>query len=694
MDAVSVATGPIDTGQERAVYELLPVIHRIRDAEQGLPLRALLEIVESELAQLRSDVDQLYADWFVETCSEWLLPYLGDLLGVKGLRPVPGVAGLRALVANTIRYRRRKGTLGVLEQVARDVTGWPARVIEYYQQLSGTQHLDHVRPGRAGTTDLRNGQRMALVGTSFDATARTGEVRHIDDGRGRYNLPNVGVHLWRLAAYPVTGADARRVGPGWTFDPAGRDVQLFHPGRTETDDVVHLATEIEVPAPLRRRALVQELIPPQQLVFLAEPHPALRIRLDGVPVLPSQLVCRELSGWDPPDDAGQLLPLVAVDPVLGRIVPSPALAPNRVHVDYAYGYPGDIGAGPHDRRATLSAALAIADGSTTVDWLVRVAQNEPPVPGRTVTTIGDALRLWETRTDLTPGQVGVIAVTDSATYDSDLEVGVPAGDRLVLVAASWPAGDAAPAAPALELISQSARGLRPHLIGNVLVRGDGGAGSAFVMDGISLEGDVTVQPGDLGALVLADTTQVAGEISVSENPHLTVDVRRSVLAGLSLRGVPTAQLADCVLYADTLDAPDARVDVQACTLLGPATARILTAGNTLFCAPVAARSLQSGCVRFSYLAPGSRTPRRYRCQPDAAAALGTVQPRFTSLQPEHSGFAQLARDCPAEITRGADDEGEMGAFHFLQQSVRLSNLTSQLDAYLRFGLEAGVFFAT
>jgi hypothetical protein len=36
----------------------------------------------------------------------------------------------------------------------------------------------------------------------------------------------------------------------------------------------------------------------------------------------------------------------------------------------------------------------------------------------------------------------------------------------------------------------------------------------------------------------------------------------------------------------------------------------------------------------------------------------------------------------------------MGAYHFLQQSLRLANLTSQLTAYMRFGLEAGVFFAT
>ncbi|HEY5114678.1 MAG TPA: phage tail protein [Nakamurella sp.] len=685
------------TGADRPVYDLLPVIHRIRDNERGLPLRALLDAVETELVRLRTDVDGLYDDWFVETCAEWVLPYLGDLLGVQGLRPVPGASGLRALVANTIRYRRRKGTPGVIEQVARDVTGWPARVVECYSLLSATQHLDHVRPGLAGTADLRDADGLALTGTPFGSTARTSEVRHIDDGRGRYGLPNIGVHLWRLAAYPVEGVDARRTGSGWTFDPAGRDLPLFHRALTEPDDLTHLAEEMDVPAPLRRRALIRELLPPQHLVFLAEPDSALRIRLDGVPVPATRLVCRDLSGWDAPDDGtGTAPPRVAVDPLLGRIVPSPALAPHRVQVDYVYGYPGDVGAGPHDRRATLAAALNLTDPAPAIDWTVRVARDKSPVPGRTVTSIADALRLWNTRTDLAPGQVGVIAVADSATYHEDLEVVIPAGDRLVLVAAAWPAADPQVPPPSMDLLPPSARGLRPHLIGNIKVTGAGGAGCGLVLDGLSVEGDLTVLPGDLGDLVLADGTLTAGRVTATGNQHLAVDVRRSVLPGLSLQGVPSVSLAESLLFdqAATLDAADARADVQGCTLLGQTVTRILTAGNTLFCSPVTARDVQTGCVRFSYLAPGSRTPRRYHCLPADPAAADGVAPRFTSVRPTDPGFGQLAPGCPPEITRGADDEGEMGAYHFLQQSLRLANLTSQLGAYLRFGLEAGVFFAT
>ena len=36
----------------------------------------------------------------------------------------------------------------------------------------------------------------------------------------------------------------------------------------------------------------------------------------------------------------------------------------------------------------------------------------------------------------------------------------------------------------------------------------------------------------------------------------------------------------------------------------------------------------------------------------------------------------------------------MGAFNLLRQAQRKKNLLTNLDEYLRFGLEAGIFFVT
>jgi hypothetical protein len=46
------------------------------------------------------------------------------------------------------------------------------------------------------------------------------------------------------------------------------------------------------------------------------------------------------------------------------------------------------------------------------------------------------------------------------------------------------------------------------------------------------------------------------------------------------------------------------------------------------------------------------------------------------------------------LLTGADDGSEVGVFHDVFQPQRLSNLNIMIADYLRFGMEAGVFFAT
>src|SRR5215471_859047 len=105
------------------LYDLLPAIHRLRDRDQGYALRALLRVIGEQVQVVEDDIRRLYENWFIETCEDWVVPYLADLIGYA---PVPeaGLAGdpataegallsrlliPRREVANTIRFRRRKG---------------------------------------------------------------------------------------------------------------------------------------------------------------------------------------------------------------------------------------------------------------------------------------------------------------------------------------------------------------------------------------------------------------------------------------------------------------------------------------------------------------------------------------------------------------------------------------------------------
>src|SRR6266704_306645 len=111
------------------------------------PLQSLLMVIQEQLGIVAEDIDQLYDDQFIETCAPWVAPYIGDLIGYRTLYGLTDKIGSpRAEVADTIAFRRRKGTASMLEQLARDVTGWDARVVEFFQLLSTTQYMNHIRP--------------------------------------------------------------------------------------------------------------------------------------------------------------------------------------------------------------------------------------------------------------------------------------------------------------------------------------------------------------------------------------------------------------------------------------------------------------------------------------------------------------------------------------------------------------------
>ncbi len=217
------------SGQRDRLYELLPAVYRIADERNGRPLQALLRVIEDEMVALERDISGLYDDWFIETCSDWVIPYIGDLLGIEGMQYITSGWNLRSYVANALAYRRRKGTATVLEKVARDVTGWPAHSQEFFRLAAATQNLHHLRPACLHTPHLREASHTDYLEGPFCSVPHTADVRGIDGGYGKYNLPNIGIFLWRLQSYRLEGIEARRIDEGcYTFDPCGLDLPLFH----------------------------------------------------------------------------------------------------------------------------------------------------------------------------------------------------------------------------------------------------------------------------------------------------------------------------------------------------------------------------------------------------------------------------------------------------------------------------------
>src|SRR6185503_10946385 len=96
------------------------------------PLRELLDRVADQVAIVRRSLDRLWEDQSIESCDSWVIPYLAMLVDTN-LVPAMDARGQRLDVANTINYRRRKGTLALVEQLAADVTGWECRAVELFR---------------------------------------------------------------------------------------------------------------------------------------------------------------------------------------------------------------------------------------------------------------------------------------------------------------------------------------------------------------------------------------------------------------------------------------------------------------------------------------------------------------------------------------------------------------------------------
>lgn len=745
------------------LYELLPAIHRIRDAEQGEPLKALLRVIAEQVNLVEDDIAQLYDNWFIETCEDWVVPYLADLVGYQQIHEAgePGDARSeqsrarnkilipRREVANTIRYRRRKGTLALLELLANDVAGWPARVVEFYRLLSWTQSLNHLHLDRARTIDVRNIRALELLDGPFDESAHTVDVRRINSQhtQGRYNIPSVGLYLWRLKTYSVTKTPACCVegdGPHcYTFSVLGNNAPLFLKPEPETDPT-HIGDEFNLPVPIRRRLLedhLRRLYGENKSVFIWK---GVQRGTEIVPEpIKEKIIAADLTDWTYLPRKGT----VAVDPVLGRIAFSPQQPPKHgVWVSYRYGFSADMGGGEYDR--TVSQSLGAV--------LYRVSE------GSEYKTVGSALQKWREK----PTPHTVIEIDDNRVYSEQLTIEFGKEQKsLQLRAANG-------RHPVIRLLDWQTS--QPDALTVT-----GRAGNRVTLDGLLITGRGVQLSGELQKVTIRHSTLVPGweldnacepkrpaEPSLEIlSPNVCVVIEHSIVGSIQVNPIVTTTSTDESEEPDRDEAsddeqqrahcqgigPDYRLDpIRLCvsdsivdavhpeseaigapgcpvahavltisrsTVFGQIQVHAIELGeNSLFNGRITVARRQHGCLRFCYVTPGSRTPPRYHCQPDlverpilAALPPSTsgedrelavtperqrVRPQFNSTKYGTPTYCQLAHTCAEEINRGADDESEMGVFHDLFQPQREANLRARLDEYIPARADVGIIVAT
>jgi hypothetical protein len=733
------------------LYNLLPVIYRQRDAEKDYALRDLLRIITEQANIVESDISQLYENWFIETCQDWVVPYIGDLIAYKPVHEAgePGDINThkgqqrnkilipRRELANTIRYRQRKGTLALLELLANDVTGWSARAVEFYKLLGWTQHLNHLHLSQGRKVDLRQSDALERLNSPFNEIAHTVDIRRIQspNDQGRYNILNVGIFIWRLKTYSVTKTPAyclEEVRPNcYTFSVLGNDTPLYNLPHPETEPT-HIAEEINLPVPLRRRVLEidkHKYIETGESLYYGE-NKSFQIFLGTPagtpfnlrPIPDDKIIPADLNEWQyqPPPD------MVAVDPVLGRIIfPSRQLPKGGVWVSYQYAFSADTGGGEYNRTLL----------QPTTYTLYRVGKQEE------FTTINGAFNDWQLAYQANPNETkyrqAVIEITDSGVYTERFDLYLQPNQNLQIRAAN----SKRPVIRLLDYQAETTDSLHVTLQ----------SGSRFTLDGLLIVGRGVQIQREMSDFLLSTTTntEIPSPVKVTirhstlvpgwllqcdcepkrpAEPSLElynlkgqVEITHSIIGSIQVHQDEvqtdplTIHISDSIVDAthveqEAIDAPGsavahAQLIIERCTVFGKIlTHSIKLAENSIFdgCITVARR--QEGCMRFCYVTHGSRTPRRYNCQPDLVRQAASedlkqvesdrVRPQFNSTRYGTPTYCQLANTCAEEIKRGADDESEMGVFHHLYQPQREANLRARLDEYTPSSMETGIIYAS
>lgn len=470
------------------LWRLLPEIYRADDSESPEvtgPLQELVERIGVQAAILRRSIDRLWDDQSIETCDDWLIPYIGDLLATNLVASLDA-AGQRLDVAKTIYYRRRKGTPALLEELAADVTRWNAHLVEFFRRLSRTRHcLDpeiglpaetddpagNLQLQRAelltglftatpmgGFADLRNAYGAGRAGTSFDEFFYTADVRIGRGARGWYGIPKLGVFLWRLYSFSIqdgTPVPCPTAGL-YTFDPTGRLAPLFAPAartRSSYGDAWVSPKEWHLPGPLSTPLLeTVEGMPRENASLLVDVRP---VGLAGA----------------------------TVHPEIGTFRVTVAAPAKDLTVRYHYGFPGRIGAGPFDRRQFEPTV------ATPAPVRPRVTGGQGQLAADLGALAGD----------------GTVTIADNLTYDAvhDLGTGGAAVHRVTVRALNG-------TRPLIRLDGTS----------DWVVKGDAGSGDdhELVLDGIFLSGADLVLQGTFKAVRLKCCTLDPGSSGAGEQP--------------------------------------------------------------------------------------------------------------------------------------------------------------------------------
>jgi hypothetical protein len=747
----TIAEDQFDRYYTEKLWEMIPAIYRHEDgiAEERDVLRSLVKVLAEQAAILRRSQDRLWEDQFIAFCNDWAVPYIADLVGTRLLTNL-NKRGQRIDVAKTIYYRRRKGTPRILEELISDISNWEGKVVENFLHLARARHgLDPFPSELAGRfsktmpdgwADLRHPRISELVDSPFDEFFHTPDVRKHRGHQGRYNIPKLAIHLYRLKAYPVKEITPFSLSDKhcFTFDPSGREIPLFsRRNRADDWDEWHSALEWELPAPIRCRLLghAEYLISEAAIQFL--------ITKNGLgPAAGADL--RHLNGWNfqnesqllatlstLPTQATLLTPTIYTSLLRYTIVEEcgkQALLPNALSVNQAGQTLPDHGSMSVSilSPAEMLAAEYITSGGLE-NWLPIAPTTDKkliidPENGRFMFPNSDiedsnltasyhygfsgpfgagtytrlSVEDSEPTMPLKSGG-GVLAATDisnnGVTQIDDNKTYSPVSDKISII----------------NLTLQAANKKRPFLrldkdwklktiIQNAQLTLDGLwiGGTADTVCNILIQGDYecvtirhcTLDPGGSKTV----TNKILHPVTlIIEGSVQNLCISNSILGPIRVEPtglVESVSIEDSIVQSisttPAIHLHSGVLMMERVTVFGSIKAHRLQASEVLVTQKIDVMDTQTGCFRFSAAPtpPLSRLPRPYEC----FLFKEDSHHWFTSQTFGQPGYAQLSETIPINILRGAENGSEMGFSSSLINPIKSDNLKTKIEEYMPFGL--------
>lgn len=724
------------------LYELLPQYIRARDVEQEYALRALLRVITRQVDVVEENIDQLYDNWFIETCADWVVPYIGELIGYEPIEVIddPGISRSpardqilipRREVANTLRYRARKGTLAVLEDLAMDITGWVAAAVEF----DGNKPVGGELAGKYATEVIRKAANIEV-----EAEEPNKGEWIINWSSEQSDSTKIGLFVWRKRCYPTTFSTPNYVemhqGEYYSFSPLGNQMPLYT--RYERHDGPPSLHNLPIP-------ITHDLIEDNLEHYYGEgksfciyalewpPKPPVRKRdvpdqsLEWIPIPLEDIVMGNLSELRKSNrpnfpQVTDKKDKIIVDPELGCFLfpAQPRLRPNReLRVTYYSGFNADIGGGEYQRPLS--------------------AHPEALLIRTSCANLKNALDEVVTKLQEGSNNHILVEITDSGFYLGGLpEIILQSGQTLQIRARNrcrpviWIAEQSISLPDSLRVLAYPAS---CFILEGILIAGRGvhvDEPEKEIFLGEKQPARVIIRHSTLvpGWFLLPNTEPTNSEGASIElnNVFVTLLIQRSIVGSISVaqEDIPRVDPSEVIIedsildstaeeewaiYGEAVQPAYVRLTVRRSTVLGEVDVRELPlAENSIFRDKLTVHNRQGGILRYCCIqqnnpedqgSPYSNTPRRFRCQTFAPnnSIFGNLKfelkehygtPDYCRLQDTRTGNPTVSHP----VLEGGEYGGEMGVYYHLFDPVRKALLQKRLEEYLPIGIEAEVLFVT